>query len=222
MKGQFKVVFGIILIAIGVLGVLTNMDIIDFDVWSLWAYIYFGIGVLFEVAYFTSGRKSGGLLIVAGIFLVIGAIFILCTLFSWGLMVDLWPLFIVAPGFGFIQTYFIHKRRTGYLIPGAILLFIGAIFMNYMVFGWNQNIVFSVAIVLIGLAILVKPSKTKRKVSSEMENEAVYNQNQVNEETYEGTDNSADIRETNVEESKTENQKSDDELNNPSGEYVGD
>lgn len=174
MKGHFKVVFGILLVIVGALGVLSNMDLINFNIWSMWAYIYFGIGVLFEIAYFTGRRKSGGLLIVAGIFMVIGAVFILCTLYSWRLMVDLWPLFIVAPGFGFLQAYFIHDRSVGFLIPAGVLMFIGITFMNYTVFGWDQNMVLSVTIVLIGLAILMKPSR-KRKIPTTTQSEVDQN-----------------------------------------------
>jgi len=167
MKGQFRIIFGLVLLVVGALGILASLDIIYFSIWSLWAYIYFGMGLVFEVGYFSGKRKSGGLLIVGGIFLVIGALFILCTLYSWGLMYDLWPMFILAPGFGFIQAYLIHKKSIGFLIPAAILLFIGLIFLNYTVFGYNNNLVISIMLIIFGLMIVFKPNNQAKRIQPE-------------------------------------------------------
>ncbi|MDA3845555.1 MAG: hypothetical protein PF505_03285 [Vallitaleaceae bacterium] len=185
MKGQFKIVFGLMLVLVGVLGILSSLDVIYFNIWSFWAYIYFGIGLVFELGYFTGKRKNGGLLIVGGIFLVIGAIFIACTLYSWGLMYDLWPLFIIAPGFGFLQAYVIHKRSLGFLIPAGILLFIGIAFLNYTLFRYNENIVLSVGLIVFGILILFKPNnRLKDKKQVEINKEPVVASTVVGETVY--------------------------------------
>jgi hypothetical protein len=44
-------------------------------------------------------------------------------------MRDLWPFYLIGPGIGFFLMYFFGRKETGLLVPGTILILLGAIFL---------------------------------------------------------------------------------------------
>ena len=77
-KKWLSILWGIILIATGVLFMLNTMGILDFQYWSntSWALIFGAVAVLFLVTYLLQGVRNWGWLfpatVSAGIALVIG------------------------------------------------------------------------------------------------------------------------------------------------------
>lgn len=121
-----SLVAGGILILVGLSFFLGNF--IDFyweEVWPLW--MIFG-GLVF-LGLFFANRHSYGFLMPATILLSQGALFQFCAWNNrWYYMEELWPVFILGPGLGFLLMYFFGKREIGFMIPAFILIGLSAIF----------------------------------------------------------------------------------------------
>jgi len=158
---------GAILIAIGILFLLKNMNILNYnvDIFSLgflfshfWALIFLMIpGIIFHLGFFSSERRNAGLLVPGGILLFVGATCQISTLF--GLWNITWPGFIMAVAFGLFELYLFGGRKKGLLIPVCILGGISLIFFVPLTLGWifdfaSRRLFVPVILVLIGLAMI--------------------------------------------------------------------
>ena len=117
---------GILLIGLGVIFLLpkiTNLQMHD-----LWSLILLVIGVAFFVG-FLADRSRLGFLIPAGVLITIGSLFLYCSLEGWWHMGTLWPIFIAAPGVGFLLQYFFGRRDEGVLQTSLILVGAALVFL---------------------------------------------------------------------------------------------
>jgi hypothetical protein len=126
MQSSRSAVPGIVLIVVGVLFLIAN--IADYSLESFWPVFVLGPGVAFIVMSFRD-RANYGLLMPGTILTVVGLLFFACTMYGWGLMEHLWPLFIMGPGLGFVMMYLFGKHERGLLIPAGILIGLGLVFL---------------------------------------------------------------------------------------------
>lgn len=138
---------GIILILIGILLLLPRFT--SFHLHTLWPFIVLATGIGF-VAGFLGNRSNVGLLMPGAIFIVAGLVFLYCAAEGWYAMRTLWPYFILAPGLGFVLMYLLGPKEHGLLIPGGILLAIGAFFLLR-----RTNLDYLWPVLLIGLGIVL-------------------------------------------------------------------
>jgi len=144
---------GIALIILG--GLLLLPTVSDVHGRDLWPVFVFGPG-LFFLAMFFLDRREVGLLMPGTILTVIGLLFLYCNIAGWQRMHDLWPLFLIAPGMGFILMFLLGNKERGLLIPGGILTILGAIFLT----GISETAYLVPAIlILTGLMFLVWPRR---------------------------------------------------------------
>lgn len=144
---------GIALIVLG--GVLMLPTITTVREQDLWPVFVLGPGLLF-LALFLMDRRKVGFLIPGTVLTVAGLLFLYCTIAGWERMHELWPLFLVAPGMGFILMYLFGNQERGLLIPGGILTILGAIFLT----GVNETAYLVPALlILVGLMFLVWPRR---------------------------------------------------------------
>ncbi len=74
-------------------------------------------------------------------------------------MRTLWPFFILAPGLGFVLMYLLGPKEQGLLIPGGILLAVGAFFL----FGrTNLDYLWPFLLIAAGVSVLVSGLGRKR------------------------------------------------------------
>ena len=66
----------------------------------------------------------------AAVLTIVGLLFLYCELDGWWRMQDLWPVFILAPGVGFILMFLFGSPDRGVLVPGTLLLVIGIVFLS--------------------------------------------------------------------------------------------
>ncbi len=152
-SSQKSLVPGLILIALGILFLLPRFT--DLRLGQLWPYIILGGGILFFLG-FILNRSDFGLLMPGTILTVSGLLFIYCTVEGWWLMRDLWPLFIIAPGLGFVLMYLFGKREYGLLVPAGILLAVGSFFM---VGKTSLDYLLAGVLIIVGIILLLKPRK---------------------------------------------------------------
>ena len=112
-------------------------------------------GVAFIVMFFRE-RTNYGLLMPGTILTVIGLLFFACTMNGWDQMQHLWPLFIMAPGLGFVMMYMFGKQERGLLIPAGILIGLGLIFLLEAT---ESEYLWPIVLILAGLLFLVRWKK---------------------------------------------------------------
>jgi hypothetical protein len=101
-----KITGGLILILLGVLFLMSEMDKVSWTDW--WAYFLVGLGAIFLVeallrALSAEGRRSAGGRLVAGLILAVIGGSHLVGFEEW------WPLILIAVGAGVLISAFIKK-----------------------------------------------------------------------------------------------------------------
>ncbi|MFA1819063.1 cell wall-active antibiotics response protein LiaF [Virgibacillus oceani] len=104
MKRIFRYFLAVFLIIIGIMLVLTNLDIVSSDFGLTWVYIYpiffVAIGLKWLIYYL---RKKGGSWVFGSFFLILGTLLLLdrfdVVSFAFRDVLKLWPLLIIYIGF---------------------------------------------------------------------------------------------------------------------------
>lgn len=141
---------GIVLIVLGIIFLLPNFTSLRWR--EIWALFVLAPGIWLFVLY-AGDREKYGLLMPASVITVCGAILLYCSLTDWSAMEDLWPLFIMAPGLGFVLMYLLGKKEPGLLVPAVVLLGLGLLFLvNWDLHGFFWPVI----LIGIGLFLLLR------------------------------------------------------------------
>jgi hypothetical protein len=148
-----NIIPGLLLIVIGAVILLANLGI--FSLVGLWPLAVIILGVFFFILWLKD-REDYGLLMPAAILTIVGCLFFYCEQNGWHHMSNLWPVFMIAPGFGFILMYVFGDQEPGLLIPGTIMLVIGIFFLsiNEWVGRW-----WPIILIMLGVLLLFRPPK---------------------------------------------------------------
>lgn len=119
----------------------------------VWSVILIVLGLGFEFGAF---GKSTGRFIPGGILTTIGLLLLFCTFKGFSYMVYLWPVFVMAPAVGMIQTYF-ASRSKGVLVGSIILFSISAILFGISLY--QSRMIFGTLVVIFGIIMLVASRK---------------------------------------------------------------
>jgi hypothetical protein len=122
------VIIGVVLITLGILFLLDNLDLIEINFGLLWPVLIILAGLFFVVGYLYD-RKNYGLLMPATLLITYGLLFWYCVITDWDSMQELWPVFLIGPGLGFYFMYLLGGKEKGLLIPAGILVGLGLIFL---------------------------------------------------------------------------------------------
>ena len=118
-----------LLIFIGLILLVVNLDILDINIGDLWPLFVLGAGIVFFVNW-NKERNNSGLLFVGILLSIIGMLFLFMTITDWDLMEYLWPVFILAPGLGFLGMFSVDRKKDkGLIIPAYILIGLSVIFL---------------------------------------------------------------------------------------------
>ncbi|MEO3947427.1 hypothetical protein [Gorillibacterium sp. CAU 1737] len=92
----------ITLLAIVLILVLGKLGVIGFLFRILWPFLFLGFGVWLHYGYYR-GKWIAAVLLPAGMIVVYGVLFVLCTLFGWDILRVLWPLFPLGIAVGLYE-----------------------------------------------------------------------------------------------------------------------
>lgn len=157
---------GSLLILFGLLALLTQL-FSGFNFWgTFWPFLIMGIGAMFFVGMFAGGKSVAGLAIPGSIIIVAGLMMFIQNLTNhWESWAYGWTVILMSVGLGiFIMGLYAgneSQRQSGLrVIKVGLVMFIlfGAFFeMIFNSFGLS-NILFPVALILLGLYLLVTRS----------------------------------------------------------------
>lgn len=152
---------GIIFIGLGFFFLFYNLFEFNFSsIALLWPMLIFFMGLFFEWEYL-SKKKTPGLLVPGGIFLILGVLFEFEILTHWSYAEYTWPLYPFAVAFGLFQLYLFTDRPRPLLIP--ILILSGVPILTYLALFFstlstliNFGIVIPLLLILLGILILFR------------------------------------------------------------------
>ena len=122
MNRSSKSFWGIVLVVLGVLMILNNLNLFSFSwLWSFSApVVLFVIAFFFVAGFLSKGPTSAGLLVPGGILAGVGLTLLFGS--SFHMMEYVWPGFVAAPALGLLLLYlFSNEHSPGLLVPIGIL-----------------------------------------------------------------------------------------------------
>jgi hypothetical protein len=167
-KSTRSLIPGIVLIVIGAVFLLYELDLVYFRWRQIYPLVFLGLGVLFLGSVFTKGDKGASF--PATIFLVLGAFFYLRNFGYFSIdyyfydFRDFWPIFLLAFGLGFVVLFLFRRDDWGLLVPGGVLLFFGAIFFlrTLDILYWRNVADFwPIILIAVGLSMIINTLRKK-------------------------------------------------------------
>lgn len=132
-----NLVTGTILILLGFAFLITkyifNVELIHFESGDFWPLIVLGIGVVFELLYF-SNRRITGFLVPGGVLTTLGVLFLFEVATDWVFSAYTWPVYLFAVSVGLFQLYLFGGRPKGLLIAGSIVGGVGVFSLAIIIF----------------------------------------------------------------------------------------
>ncbi|MDZ7261295.1 MAG: DUF5668 domain-containing protein [candidate division KSB1 bacterium] len=129
MEGNKKsIIPGVLLIVVGLLLLLSRLDLLQFNWGHLYPLLLMALGLLCFLT--IRRRKDAGAVFPGTIFFLLGLFFFLRNydLIYYLYPDEIWPIFLIIFGLAFIALYLFKPQDWGVLIPGSLLLFFGIVF----------------------------------------------------------------------------------------------
>lgn len=120
---------GFVVMIVGLVLLLNNLNLVDLGWHRIWPVFPLLLGLSFFVKFVQS--KDKGILIPATLFSGVSIFFFMFTTgaLRWEEMSLWWPVFPLVLGLGFLLAFLADIRDTGLLVPAAIFLVIGGVFL---------------------------------------------------------------------------------------------
>lgn len=167
MKKNRNILLGAVFIIIGVLILLSNLGYLNFS-WSyIWPLALLVPGIYMHVSFFTGFDKNPGILVPGGILTTYGLLFYANVILGWGIMGDLWPIFLIGIAIGLFELYIFGGRDNALLIPISILGGLGLVFLTENEFLLSRKYIAPVFLIIVGIMILTKSKKEDQKNETE-------------------------------------------------------
>lgn len=123
-----KKALGLIMLFLGVVFLLENLSVIQFDFLRVWPVFVILGGFGFWLGYAVN-RQLVSFIMPGTILTIYGLLFFYCTIFGWDHMAFLWPTFLLAPGVGFFLIYFLSEKNKLLLWPAGLLTVVSVLFL---------------------------------------------------------------------------------------------
>lgn len=157
-KDSKSLVWGILLILVGLILLGNNLEWFDVEWDEFWPLLMIFGGIMFWIGWLIN-RKEYRLLMPGTILLVYGIMFQYSARVGWYHMENLWPGFLLGPGLGFFAMYLFGNRDKGLLIPGTILTILAFLFWSGK---YTFHFFWPIVIIAVGIYLIIK-SRAKRE-----------------------------------------------------------
>jgi len=154
-----NIVWGVILILIGITYLLTQTGVIIFNGMYLLPIALLALVAYMQVQYFRENRIDTGKPVASGLLLALAVIFFFCAKNGWDAFKDLYPLILIGLSLGIIEEIITRKGKSGSWIVAGILAAVGLILLFSIRWAdiWKYGL--PVALIIIGITVIWKPSK---------------------------------------------------------------
>lgn len=171
MRKATSVFWGIILVLLGVLLILSQQQLIPRLTWNiLWPAAIIVLALLFHFQAFAERLRNPGLLVPGGILLVYGGLFLYCSLAGWRHMEQLWPLFLLGPALGLAELRFFSRGKEGSWIPVIVLTVTGGFFLAQRFTELSAAVVIAALLILIGIGLIIEQFRRSPRSPSDHHN----------------------------------------------------
>lgn len=145
-------VAGLVLVVVGLLLLAARLFNVDFNWSRLWPVVAFLLPSLgFHLAWIST--RNWGLLIPGGIMLTYGILFLCSATLGYGMLGQLWPLFIAGPGLGMLEAAVLGGQRQMFW-SALPLLTVAGVALAFTMGGGTLWI--GLGLVLLGGALLLR------------------------------------------------------------------
>lgn len=145
---------GIILLIIGIVMLLNNIEIIKFNIELFWPLFMIIPGIMFHLAFFNGkSQDNPAVLMPAAVLSIYGLYFLFSILTNWQFSHMMWPIIPMGIGVGFYEMYYFagKKRQHGIAALSVISLSI----LAFVIDTFNLNFHYLLPILLIVAGIII-------------------------------------------------------------------
>ena len=173
-KNKSSIFPGLLLITIGLL-LLINKLLPGYLTWRhVYPLVLLALGILMLLSAFSRSRKDRGAVFPGTILFLIGLFFSLRNfdLVEYYYVREVWPIFLIIAGVGFLALFLVRPEDTGNLIPAGILLTLGVLFLLkklYLIDVELGEIIadyWPVILILIGANIIFVSLRRRRQIGN--------------------------------------------------------
>jgi len=150
---------GLAAIFLGIIFLLENLQIFQFNFQNIWPAIVALVGLGFAFGYFAD-RKNNSMIMPAVVLIVYGLLFSYCQITTWDNMLKLWPVLLIGPGIGFLLLYFLAGKENSALWSAGILIILSLLFMLRFV---EYLRYWPALLILGGIFLVLYPVKAPKK-----------------------------------------------------------
>ena len=151
---------GLAAIFLGVIFLLENLQVFQFNFENIWPELVTLIGLGFAIGYLIN-RKFTSLIMPAVVLIIYGALFIYSHhIGDWKSMAQLWPVLLLAPGIGFLLLFFLAGKKNTALWSASVLIILSLLFLLRFV---EYLRYWPALLILGGIIIILFPGKIGKK-----------------------------------------------------------
>jgi hypothetical protein len=152
---------GIILLIIGVIMLLNNIQIITFNIELLWPLFMIIPGIMFHLGFFNGRHKNNPSVLMAGAVLSIYGLYFLFNIIThWQFSHNTWPIIPLGIGVGFFEMYWFAGKKSQHGISGLFIIALSLFAFVIDTFNLSFAYILPITLILVGV-VIVSQSFTK-------------------------------------------------------------
>ncbi|MTH53178.1 hypothetical protein GKZ89_07105 [Bacillus mangrovi] len=155
--------FGLFLTVFGLFFLVDSLDILSDFSHLIWPVILLLISAALHLIFFLGDRSRdrAGILVPAGVLLVLGLLYLCETSTGWQYAGTTWPVYLLSAAFGLFERWVFGGREKKLLIPVLILSAISLIFIANSFFDDTAGFIWPGLAIGFGIYYLLRSPKQK-------------------------------------------------------------
>ena len=155
-----NLVWGVVLILVGVLYLLSVTGVIVFNGMYLLPVALLAVVAWMQVQYFRENRIDTGKPIASGLLLALAVIFFFCAKDGWEVFRTLYPLILIGLSLGIVEEIITRQGKSGSWFVAGALAALGLVLLFSIRWAdvWKYGI--PVALIIAGLSVLLGSRKS--------------------------------------------------------------
>lgn len=155
-----NIVWGVVLILVGVLYLLSVTGVIVFNGMYLLPVALLAVVAYMQVQYFRENRIDTGKPIASGLLLALAVIFFFCAKDGMEVFKKLYPLILLGMSLGIVEEIITRQGKSGSWVVAAVLAALGLVLLFSIRWAdvWKYGV--PVALIIAGISVLWRPRRS--------------------------------------------------------------